>query len=196
MTTDPERNAAHPEAAAERELIARLRTLQEEEPPDGLAGRIVARIRLQPPPLWQRVGRGLLRPLTVTFRPLPWAAAVTLLLALLVRLQSGILPGPAAPLDTAATPAVSFTLLAPEARSVQLIGSFNQWRPGIHVMTVDRRAGRWIIQVALAPGRHEYAFLVDGARVVADPLAPFSQADGFGSRNSVIFTNGHDVRRL
>jgi hypothetical protein len=39
--------------------------------------------------------------------------------------------------------------------------------------------------VALTPGRHEYAFIVNGSRWVADPLAVKS-SDDFGTESSVI----------
>jgi hypothetical protein len=37
----------------------------------------------------------------------------------------------------------------------------------------------------LPAGQHQYAFVVDGARWVADPGAP-AVDDGFGRRNSVL----------
>jgi hypothetical protein len=39
--------------------------------------------------------------------------------------------------------------------------------------------------VALTPGRHEYAFIVNGTRWVADPLA-VKTSDDFGTESSVI----------
>jgi hypothetical protein len=41
------------------------------------------------------------------------------------------------------------------------------------------------VSVALTPGRHEYAFIVDGKRWVIDPLAVKS-SDDFGTESSVI----------
>jgi hypothetical protein len=40
--------------------------------------------------------------------------------------------------------------------------------------------------VRLPAGRHEYAFLVDGERWVADPNAPSSIEDEFGVESSVV----------
>ncbi len=44
-------------------------------------------------------------------------------------------------------------------------------------------------------GAYEYAFLVDGHKVVADPGATFYKTDGFGSRNAVLYaeSNGQNT---
>ena len=51
-----------------------------------------------------------------------------------------------------------------------------------------RRAsdGRWSANVPLTPGRHTYAFVVDGTRWLVDPLAPRVPDDGFGPANAVV----------
>src|SRR5437660_319363 len=48
---------------------------------------------------------------------------------------------------------------------------------------------------ALAVGQHQYAFVVDGQRWVADPGAP-AVDDGFGRRNSVVAVTAHAGRAL
>lgn len=50
---------------------------------------------------------------------------------------------------------------APKAKSVELVGDFNAWKPGLLKM---RRAGGglWTVVVPLRPGRHKYLFLDDG----------------------------------
>jgi len=190
----PER---HTDGLSDEALIARIRALEDIDPPPGLSERIIIRVKRQPASSWKRIWQRLWQPLTVTIRPLPWAAvAMLLVLGMTAFRLFPDFPSPS-PIEPAGlSQGVTFSLLAPEARSVQLIGSFNQWRPGLHALSVDPGAGQWIIRLHLAPGRHEYAFLVDGERVVSDPRAPFSQTDGFGTRNSVIFTDGHDARRL
>jgi hypothetical protein len=42
------------------------------------------------------------------------------------------------------------------------------------------------VDVPLAPGRHLYAFVVDGTRWTPDPNAPLAPGDDFGAPNSVI----------
>jgi 1,4-alpha-glucan branching enzyme len=54
---------------------------------------------------------------------------------------------------------INFFCDAPEAKSVQLVGDFNQWRP---VAMQRRPDGWWSLQVELSHGHHLYRFLVDG----------------------------------
>jgi hypothetical protein len=69
------------------------------------------------------------------------------------------------------------------ARSVSVVGDWNGWDPSAAPLGAsgDGFAGRY----ALPPGRHEYAFAVDGT-IVAPPDAPRYVDDGFGGRNGVI----------
>ncbi len=86
---------------------------------------------------------------------------------------------------------VEFRLDAPTAHSVTLAGDFSNWSPA---HTMQRSAsGVWTIVVPLAPGVHEYAFVVDGERWVADPAAP-PQPDGFGGINSRLAVLAPDPR--
>ena len=79
--------------------------------------------------------------------------------------------------------AVPFTLMAPQASSVALVGDFNDWKP---MPLVKNSAGAWETRVRLAPGQYNYVFVVDGSRWVVDPAAPKNAADDFGSPNSVV----------
>jgi hypothetical protein len=91
-----------------------------------------------------------------------------------------------APLAAAAdTVFVRFELVAPEARSVAVAGSFNGWRTDAQPM-VRGAAGVWFITVPLPIGEHRYDFVVDQTRWVTDPTAHAQVDDGFGGRNSVI----------
>jgi len=56
---------------------------------------------------------------------------------------------------------VQFMLTAPAASRVALTGDFNGWDPRQIEMTRDSRDGRWAVTLALAPGRHSYAYVVD-----------------------------------
>lgn len=69
---------------------------------------------------------------------------------------------------------VEFRLKAPKAKSVELVGDFNAWKPGLLKM---RRgdSGTWAIVLPVRPGQHKYLFLVDGEPKV-DPSA--KTADG------------------
>ena len=80
---------------------------------------------------------------------------------------------------------VHFELSAPRASRVALVGSFNEWNPVATPLTRDPATGKWVVSLRLPPGRHVYAFVVDGD-VTADPSAPRAADDDFGSTNSVV----------
>jgi 1,4-alpha-glucan branching enzyme len=78
----------------------------------------------------------------------------------------------------------TFSLEAPEAKEVFLMGDFNDWKPGKHPMQKDEN-GIWKKQVMLSPGNYEYKFLVDG-QWKEDPRNNRRCPNRFGSYNSVI----------
>jgi 1,4-alpha-glucan branching enzyme len=73
--------------------------------------------------------------------------------------------------------------LAPAARNVSVVGSFNGWDPAAHPM---RRAedGGWAITVYLPPARVVYTFSVDGVMWL-DPEDEGRLPNGWGSEYSV-----------
>jgi hypothetical protein len=107
------------------------------------------------------------------------AAALATVMLVSIRLNpSSSLPGAA---SSSPQVLVQFRLDAPGARHVALAGDFTEWKP---TYTLNRsEPGVWTVVVAVAPGVHDYAFVVDGQRWVADPMAP-AIADGFGGMNS------------
>lgn len=80
---------------------------------------------------------------------------------------------------------VRFVFVDSGASSVALVGDFNEWTRGATALKRSGAPGVWSVSVALTPGRHEYAFIVNGSRWVADPLAVKS-SDDFGTESSVI----------
>jgi len=83
---------------------------------------------------------------------------------------------------------VRFVLVDSAARSVSLVGEFNQWQKGATALRAAGRPGVWTVDVPLTDGRHEYAFIVrdaSGERWVADPVAE-TKLDDFGTESSVI----------
>ena len=70
------------------------------------------------------------------------------------------------------------------ARQVYLSGSFNDWS------TMQTPAARtengWEVSLALAPGKYQYKFIIDG-RWTADPNNNLKQDDLNGGKNSVVF---------
>lgn len=69
------------------------------------------------------------------------------------------------------------------AGEVYLAGDFNDWNPRSHRMT--RKDGVFQKRLKLAPGSHEYKFIVDG-EWRTDPSAAEQRPNEFGSLNSVI----------
>jgi hypothetical protein len=81
-------------------------------------------------------------------------------------------------------PSVSFELVQPQAREVYVAGTFNEWRP--ETTPLQRTpAGRWVGELTLTPGKHEYLFVVDG-QWVPDPRANETVRNPFGGENSVL----------
>ena len=127
----------------------------------------------------------------VAVRPV-WVAALAAAAALVVWLvprapvgRGGERPLAVAPAAGPDTVFVRFELVAPEARTVAVAGSFTGWRTDALPM-VRGANGLWSVTVPLPIGEHRYEFVVDQTRWVPDPTAHAQVDDGFGGRNSVI----------
>ena len=171
-----------PELRAEGEEALRLLAALDREPvtlPAALDARVLAAVRrrAETPSLWRR----LVAPREVRLRLRPW----TLVPALAAAAALVLLLSRPAPTPAAATVTVRFVLFAPEARQVALAGTFNQWDPAATPLVRTGAPGVWAATLTLPAGQHQYAFVVDGARWVADPSAP-AVDDGFGRQNSVL----------
>ena len=78
---------------------------------------------------------------------------------------------------------VVFSLQAPEAHRVQLVGDFNGWTADDTVM---QPAGPvWSCVLKLEPGRYRYRYIVDG-QWQSDPLNEHREPTPFGGDNSVL----------
>ena len=86
---------------------------------------------------------------------------------------------------------VQFVLTAPKASRVAVVGDFNDWDPSATPLARSD-GGSWIAAIPVSPGRHVYAFIVDGDRWVSDPASPLAPEDDFGIRNSVIVVGGQE----
>ena len=82
--------------------------------------------------------------------------------------------------------ALRFSLYAPQADSVALVGDFNGWGSMSEVRLKPAGKGMWSVVVPLPSGRYQYAFLVDGKRWVTDPRAEQHVSDDFGRQNAVV----------
>lgn len=78
---------------------------------------------------------------------------------------------------------VEFRLNMPQAKTVAVVGTFNNWDTGKTPMQKD--GGNWKARIPLGPGRYEYRFVADG-QWLSDPNAKESVGNDFGSTNSVL----------
>ena len=157
-------------------------------PTPGFEARVMDAVRAERP----GVAHWLVRSRAVSLSPLAALAAAALLVASAALTTWAIVrsDAPARVASAGSTiQTVRFVIAAPEARSVALVGSFNDWDPAATPLQPAPSGGVWTVEVPLAPGRHEYAFVVDGSRWLADPTAPAAAAD-FGPPNSVVTVAG------
>jgi 1,4-alpha-glucan branching enzyme len=84
------------------------------------------------------------------------------------------------------TGGMRFTLSAPEAKTVCVVGSFNGWIKGTMPMKRAGDRGLWVAEVALRPGEHTFMYVVDDNEWMAPPLAEDFVMDGFGQTNGVV----------
>jgi len=170
-------------------VVPPLRAPETLEP--GFEGRVMAIARAEAPARYPQAAPWWRRPRTLRLSPvagLALAAGFAGLVAAGTLAAGRLIPNPPAPVQVAAPDTVHlvrFVLSAPEARSVQLVGDFNAWSRDATPLAVTAVEGVWTVTVPLAPGRHEYAFIVDGARWVADSTTRI-RSDEFGTETSVV----------
>lgn len=77
----------------------------------------------------------------------------------------------------------TFSIAAPTAMSVQLVGDFTHWQEkpiNLH----KEKNGVWRATIELEPGEHHYRFLVDG-QWRDDPECAVRVPNPYGSQDSV-----------
>lgn len=127
---------------------------------------------------------------------LAWAAAFAGLVLLAGQVTRS-LAGPSAPESVAGAATdtvhlVRFVFVDATAEAVSLVGDFNGWSKGVTQLEPAGPRGAWSISLPLPPGRHEYAFIVegpDGERWAADPFAALLR-DEFDTESSVLVLPG------
>lgn len=82
---------------------------------------------------------------------------------------------------------VCLELVKPGAKKVCVAGSFNDWKPE-RTPLAPLGNGRWVGDLSVKPGRHEYLFVVDG-QWVPDPNAKETVQNPFGGKNSVLLVS-------
>jgi hypothetical protein len=86
--------------------------------------------------------------------------------------------------ETALVP-TQFVFEHATATSVSVVGEFNAWEADALPLTKVAN-GLWTATVPLPPGRHVYAYVIDGTLVVADPRAPKAGDADYGREGSVV----------
>lgn len=79
---------------------------------------------------------------------------------------------------------VRFEFTDPNAGSVYIAGTFNNWQPNARPMHPVGN-GRWIKETVLPIGTYEYCLVVD-EEFCPDPLAPETVPNPFGGRASIL----------
>ena len=80
--------------------------------------------------------------------------------------------------------ATAFALKAPQAKSVYVTGSFNDWSLD-ESCRMSNNEGVWSLKVNLKPGTYRYQFIVDG-QWQEDPANTNVERNSFGDINSLI----------
>lgn len=80
---------------------------------------------------------------------------------------------------------VRFVFIDREASRVSMVGDFNGWNADATPLVRTGVEGVWSVTLPMPRGRHEYAFIADGTRWSADPLAQ-AHADDFGTESSIV----------
>ena len=187
----------HADAEALARAVSDTRAFIEARPAPDLTAAVMQRVsRLSDAKPVRRAGvfatvmRFLWLPRPISIRPAYAVAAAGAVLALFVALESQTTTLP----TTEAAPRLFVQFrLETDAMNVQLAGSFTNWEPTYQLHQMS--PGVWTIAVPLAQGVHDYAFIVDGQRWVADPYAPRIN-DGFGGTNSRLTLMLPDTQRL
>jgi len=136
-------------------------------------------------PWWTRKHAFALSPVGTFALAAGFAGIVAL--GTLAAVQSGIVGAPAtvaeARVDTVHV--VRFVFQREGAHQVALVGDFNGWSRDVMPLEVSADGATWTRSVTLAPGRYEYAFVVDGQVWVADPSSR-AVRDEFGGETSIL----------
>jgi len=180
------------------QLIVETRAFVNAQPAPDFVSAVMAQVEhleadhAKTPRSWiVRTSRQLWTPRLVTFAFRPaytlFAAAAVLLLTVVLSNQWSDRPQGGSEMVY-----VQFRLQSSDATDVRLAGSFTGWQPQYQLH--ETAPGLWTVTLPLAPGVHDYAFIIDGQRWVTDPYAAAVQ-DGFGGSNSrITLVTGSDRR--
>lgn len=88
--------------------------------------------------------------------------------------------------DAATLSPITFSLYAPHAKTVEVLGDFNQWQSGVTPLTGPDEKGMWRSKVTLPVSgqRVEYVYWADGVKRVDSRQLVIP--DGFSGENNVL----------
>ena len=167
----------------------------------GAVARVLLAVRAsgaRPQPVWRRA-TWWLEDTSVSVKAAGLLAAASLAVGFVLRGPAGsdelVLPRadgaaiamqPAANVGASRAVPVSMVFNLANAKSVAVVGDFNGWDPNAAPMQRVGASGPWSATLLAKPGRHTYAFLVDGTTLMSDPLAPRATSPDFGGDASVM----------
>ena len=172
-----------------------IRKMPDLEPPPNLLSSVMMSIQPKKTSWVRRITAWAKSPKTFTFTPMRVAPVAIAIIGVLfvsgywIHQQKEFRSYPA---QAESRIPVVFNLSIPEAQAVAVVGTFNGWKPRGYEMQFNPEKKIWSLTVRLPEGRYEYAFLVDGQRVLPDPEASLYQDDGFGNENSVMILRTKD----
>lgn len=80
-----------------------------------------------------------------------------------------------------------FVIFQPEAKQVQLTGSFIDWRR--LPLRKAGTSGYWEVTLDLPAGEHRFSYILEGDKRLADPTILAREKDDFGGENSILEVN-------
>ncbi|MGE0269130.1 MAG: AAA family ATPase [Candidatus Omnitrophota bacterium] len=89
---------------------------------------------------------------------------------------------------------ICFSIEAPEAKSVYVTGSFNDWSLD-DTCRMREKDGQWEAEIPLKPGLYKYQFIVDGVWK-EDPKNNRKERNSFGDINSLIEVKAGDEQKI
>ena len=83
------------------------------------------------------------------------------------------------------TRSVGLAVVAPDAKTVSVVGEFNDWNVERHPLQ-QKDSETWHITLQLPPGTYQYKFVIDGTRWEDDADNPKRIVNEFGTSNSIL----------
>jgi hypothetical protein len=125
-------------------------------------------------PSLQFVRQGPRFPRWLAFGGLAWAASLAVWALLWLGAPTG---------EMAFTPH-RFVIYQPEAKQIELTGSFTNWRA--LPMEAVGSSGYWELRLDIPEGEHRFSYIIDGDQRLPDPTVPSREKDDFGGANSIL----------